>query len=118
MNMPDDAMFTPPRGLREWYTFLRAHPEEIPLCILMAVLTVPEFFIGLTSEAKRTFFDTRRFPWVARLEQDWPRIRQELDALLSKVDEIPNFQEISSNKVGRPRTTSGRPISSTSMAAA
>lgn len=94
MNMPDDAMFTSPRGLREWYSFLKAHPDEIPLCILMAVLTVPEFFIGLTSEGKRTFFDTRRFPWVARLEQNWPRIRHELDALLFKVDEIPNFQEV------------------------
>lgn len=94
MNMPDNAMLTSPRGLREWYSFLKAHPDEIPVSVLMAVLTVPEFFIRLTSEAKRTFFDTRRFPWVARLEQNWPTIRHELDALLFKVDEIPNFQEV------------------------
>lgn len=94
MNMPDNAMLASPRGLHEWFSFLKAHPDQIPVSVLMAVLTVPEFFIRLTAEAKRTFFDTRGFPWVERLEQNWPSIRQELDALLSKIDEIPNFQDV------------------------
>jgi aspartyl/asparaginyl beta-hydroxylase (cupin superfamily) len=42
-----------------------------------------------------TFFDPKDYPWVADVEAEWPLIRKELDVLLQRRDEIPNFQDVS-----------------------
>lgn len=44
---------------------------------------------------KGAFFETAAFPWVAELESNWSSIRKELDPLLEKREEIPNFQDYS-----------------------
>lgn len=36
------------------------------------------------------------FPWVAAVEADWRAIRAELDQVMQRRDELPNFQDISS----------------------
>lgn len=41
------------------------------------------------------FFTTDQFPWATLLEENWTTIRQELDQILERVDELPNFQDIS-----------------------
>ena len=41
------------------------------------------------------FFDVEKFPWAKDLEANWMTIRQELDGVLERVDELPNFQDIS-----------------------
>ena len=46
-------------------------------------------------DGKKTFFDPESFPWVATVEAEWMAIRKELDRLLVRRDEIPNFQDIS-----------------------
>jgi beta-hydroxylase len=38
------------------------------------------------------------FPWAARLEQGFPAIRGELDRVLEYRDELPNFQDISTDQ--------------------
>jgi ornithine lipid ester-linked acyl 2-hydroxylase len=45
--------------------------------------------------ANITFFNPEDYPWVAPVEAEWLAIRKELDALLVKRDEIPNFQDLS-----------------------
>ncbi|ERN40857.1 aspartyl/asparaginyl beta-hydroxylase [Rubidibacter lacunae KORDI 51-2] len=42
----------------------------------------------------RTFFTTDQFPWSERLEANWLTIRQELEGVLDRVGELPNFQDI------------------------
>jgi aspartyl/asparaginyl beta-hydroxylase (cupin superfamily) len=42
-----------------------------------------------------TFFDPKDYPWVADVEAEWPLIRKELDVLLQRREEIPNFQDVS-----------------------
>jgi ornithine lipid ester-linked acyl 2-hydroxylase len=42
-----------------------------------------------------TFFDPQDYPWVAGVEAEWPLIRKELDVLLQRREEIPNFQDVS-----------------------
>jgi ornithine lipid ester-linked acyl 2-hydroxylase len=42
-----------------------------------------------------TFFDPKDYPWVADVEAEWLLIRKELDVLLQRRDEIPNFQDVS-----------------------
>ncbi|MEO0409130.1 MAG: aspartyl/asparaginyl beta-hydroxylase domain-containing protein [Cyanobacteria bacterium P01_A01_bin.135] len=41
------------------------------------------------------FFTKEQFPWAALLEENWTTIRRELDAVLERVDDLPNFQDIS-----------------------
>jgi len=45
-------------------------------------------------------YDPNLFPWSTELERNWRRIRGELDAILPRRDELPNFQDISAD-VGR-----------------
>ncbi|MGF1479412.1 MAG: aspartyl/asparaginyl beta-hydroxylase domain-containing protein [Cyanophyceae cyanobacterium] len=45
-----------------------------------------------------TFFDPQQFEWIASLEANWTTIRQELDQVLKTVDQLPNFQDISTDQ--------------------
>jgi len=42
-----------------------------------------------------TFFDVQNYSWVAPIEANWLVIRKELDALLTHLRDIPNFQDLS-----------------------
>jgi aspartyl/asparaginyl beta-hydroxylase (cupin superfamily) len=39
-------------------------------------------------------YDTRMFPWVAQVENEWRLIRQELDAVMTFREQMPSFQDI------------------------
>lgn len=39
-------------------------------------------------------YEADRFPWVAEIENEWPRIRAELDQIMKFRDQIPSFHEI------------------------
>ena len=45
-----------------------------------------------------TFFDPDDFAWVEKLEAGFPAIRKELDEVLRYHDELPNFQDISTDQ--------------------
>jgi ornithine lipid ester-linked acyl 2-hydroxylase len=47
---------------------------------------------------EQPFYDPASFPWVAPLEADWKLVRAELDAVLVRRDELPNFQDISTDQ--------------------
>jgi beta-hydroxylase len=76
------------------FRVLRDNPDMRPLFLIVGLLKFPEFLIGLTKDAKRTFFDPDQFPWVKDVEVEWPAIRKELDARLQHLDQIPAFQEV------------------------
>jgi ornithine lipid ester-linked acyl 2-hydroxylase len=42
-------------------------------------------------------YDLATFPWVAEIEEEWRLIRAELDRVLVRQAELPNFQDISSD---------------------
>jgi ornithine lipid ester-linked acyl 2-hydroxylase len=46
-------------------------------------------------DADKTFFEPEAFPWTAQIEAGWKSIRRELDALMMRRDQIPNFQDVS-----------------------
>ena len=46
-------------------------------------------------DGHKTFLAPEAYPWVAKVEAEAPLIRRELDVLLQRRDEIPNFQDIS-----------------------
>lgn len=41
------------------------------------------------------FFSPAHFPWAEELEANWHVIREELDAVLTRHEDLPNFQDIS-----------------------
>jgi len=51
----------------------------------------------------RPIFDAAEFDWVAPLEADWRKIRAELERVLEKPEELPNFQDISRDQVSITR---------------
>ncbi len=46
-------------------------------------------------DADRAFLPTEQFPWIRDVESRWREIRDEVDALLARVDQIPAFHEVS-----------------------
>ncbi len=46
-------------------------------------------------DGDKTFFEPAEFPWVAQIEAGSKSIRRELDALMVRREEIPNFQDVS-----------------------
>lgn len=46
-------------------------------------------------DGHRTFFEAEEFPWVADVESEWMTIRKELEPLMLRREEIPNFQDYS-----------------------
>jgi aspartyl/asparaginyl beta-hydroxylase (cupin superfamily) len=64
------------------------------------VLAPVERFVGRRSlVGDATFFPLERFPWVARIEEHWEVIRQEVEQLLEVQAELPNFQDISKDQI-------------------
>jgi len=58
-----------------------------------------EKLIAKTSEVPTTpFFQPDLFDWAQRLEDNHAVIREELDGILEHLDQIPNFQQISSDQ--------------------
>jgi aspartyl/asparaginyl beta-hydroxylase (cupin superfamily) len=46
-------------------------------------------------DGDKTFFESQAFPWVDSIEAEWKTIRKELDVLMMRREDIPNFQDIS-----------------------
>jgi aspartyl/asparaginyl beta-hydroxylase (cupin superfamily) len=59
-----------------------------------------ERFIGRRSlVGDATFFEPELFPWVTQLEASWLTIREELQGVLEDQEELPNFQDISTDQL-------------------
>jgi ornithine lipid ester-linked acyl 2-hydroxylase len=46
-------------------------------------------------DGHKTFFEPEAFPWASSIEAEWPAIRRELDQLMVRRQDIPNFQDLS-----------------------
>jgi ornithine lipid ester-linked acyl 2-hydroxylase len=46
-------------------------------------------------DGEKTFFEPKSFSWVPDVEADWTAVRKELEAVMARREEIPNFQDIS-----------------------
>ena len=69
---------------------------DMVLAVGGRVVPVLEHFIACGSKiGNPPFFDPAQFPWVRTLEQATPAVRRELDAILPRQAELPNFQDIS-----------------------
>ena len=59
------------------------------------LLNVAERIIARTSRiGDRAIYDTSEFPWSHAVEAKWETIRGELESVLNRRDELPNFQDV------------------------
>lgn len=69
---------------------------------------ITRFFMGIVAWAEKLNFkyaklgnppvyDNATFPWAAEVEKAYPAIRAELDKILLRKDELPSFQDISTD---------------------
>ena len=68
--------------------------QRIIAVAFIAFVVIEALLIKLTKNGRRTFFDTADFPWVRELEANHEVIRRELESVLTRLDLIPNFQDI------------------------
>jgi len=47
---------------------------------------------------EKTFFDAKDFPWVTDVEAEWKTVRRELERLMARREDIPNFQDVSEDQ--------------------
>jgi ornithine lipid ester-linked acyl 2-hydroxylase len=53
----------------------------------------------LSPHGRLAVFDPASFPWVSGVEREWRAIRAELDEVLQRPDDIPQFSDISPDQV-------------------
>jgi beta-hydroxylase len=68
--------------------------DRLVLIPFLLFVLVEQALMRLTRGGRTTFFDTADFPWIAPIEASWTRVRAELDAVLERLDRVPNFQDI------------------------
>ena len=73
---------------------------ELTIFLGERILAPIERFIGRRSlVGDASFFPVERFPWVARVEENWEVIREELERVLEDRDGLANFQDISKDQI-------------------
>ncbi len=68
--------------------------RRIPGALAWRARAAFERLIARTPTGRTEFFDPAQFPWIPGVEARADEIKEELDGLLSRVDQLPNFQDI------------------------
>jgi beta-hydroxylase len=68
--------------------------RRIPGAIADLALALLRHLIGRTPSGRTEFFEPDEFPWIADVEARAGEIKEELDGLLARVDQLPNLQDI------------------------
>lgn len=63
-----------------------------------AIRTLESWAAKQSKVGDAIFFSKEQFPWAETLEANWQVIRQELDQVMSYVNVLPNFQDISTRQ--------------------
>src|SRR3954462_10477837 len=79
-----------------WYTASMPGRRfrQIADAIAWRARAVFERLIARTPSGRTEFFEPDEFPWIADVEARADEIKGELDGLLARVEQLPNFQDI------------------------
>lgn len=82
--------------IRKFFSELNAKQRQIVITQGENVVRRLEFLYAQNSLiGDKTFFDPQQFAWTTHLESNWRIIRQEVDQILTKLENVPNFQDVS-----------------------
>jgi aspartyl/asparaginyl beta-hydroxylase (cupin superfamily) len=70
--------------------------------LLLVYVRAFEQLFKLTKNGRARFFPPEIYPWTSTLQQEWSKLRSELDAQLDSLDSAPNYQDVAPSQ--RPLT--------------
>lgn len=95
------AMLSPSDQIQQHQATEGIAPMQRPGVFARVFMAVVEFVERLNLLSAKLgnpcVYDNADFPWAAEIESEWRLIRQELDSVLPRTDELPNIQEITSD---------------------
>lgn len=66
--------------------------------LVLAIIAVAERInVRFSKFGNPSVYDNADFPWAGGVEREWRVIRNELEGLLARKDELPNFQDIATD---------------------
>ncbi|MBB3808086.1 aspartyl/asparaginyl beta-hydroxylase domain-containing protein [Pseudochelatococcus contaminans] len=74
-----------------------SRPSIVTRTLMAIVAWAERLNLRHTRVGNPPVYDNSVFPWVAEIEREWPLIRQELDRVLVRQQDLPSFQDISSD---------------------
>jgi beta-hydroxylase len=72
-------------------------PNAIVRVFMAVVAAVERLNLKYSTVGNPAIYDNAMFPWTASIEREWHLIRDELDRLLVRKEELPGFHEISTD---------------------
>lgn len=82
----------------KWEVLLRLYQRRAIFITRGLLAPIESLITKYSRDGRRTFFDADAFAWNRMFEEGAPEIRKELDQLLLKREQIPNFREVSDNQ--------------------
>src|SRR5215469_10363257 len=100
-NVADEPVAVPAQGREQVFTTEGFTPLGRPVWYV-------RFFMAIVRAAERmnlryskvgnpSVYDNAVFPWAAAVESEWPAIRRELESVLTRKDELPDFHDIATD---------------------
>lgn len=72
-------------------------PSRITRMLMGIVAWAERLNLKYSKVGNPPVYDSATFPWVREIEKEWKAIRAELDKVLTRQDELPSFQDISTD---------------------
>jgi beta-hydroxylase len=66
--------------------------------LFAAYVRLVEWLFRFTKHGRSVFFPLDIYPWTTVLQDNWLKIRGELDGLLGRLDEVPNYQDVAATQ--------------------
>ena len=68
--------------------------EYMPGLMTTVIKVVEKTNVTFAKKGNLPIYPKSTFPWVAEVEKDWKKIRAELDLVMERKDDLPNFHDI------------------------
>src|SRR5262245_2881699 len=72
-------------------------PSASVQLLIRIVRWIERLNVRFAVRGNQSVYDISAFPWAENLEHEWRHIRRELDGVLLRKDDLPNFQDISTD---------------------
>lgn len=68
--------------------------EYMPGLMTTVIKVVEKTNVVFAKKGNLPIYPNSMFPWAAEVDKDWKKIRAELDVVMERKDELPNFHDI------------------------
>ncbi len=72
-------------------------PNPLVRLFMATIAAVERLNLRQSKVGNPAVYDNAVFPWAAQIEREWPLIRKELETVLVRKDDLPNFHDIATD---------------------